>query len=100
MVHDDYERGYFPGWCLGSIGYHGDNGGYEYIFIYLLPFIFIFSSVQCSNAHTMYDQWATTPGRSLNYPRPKSVTHLRTFSDNGVYVAFMYMYMYMYTRLA
>ena len=24
---------------------------------------------------------------SLNYPRPKSITHLRTFSDNGVYVA-------------
>ena len=32
-------------------------------------------------------QWATTPGRSLNYPRPKSIPHLRTFSDNGVYVA-------------
>ena len=32
-------------------------------------------------------QWATAPGRSLNYPRPKSITHLRTFSDNGVYVA-------------
>ena len=25
--------------------------------------------------------------RSLSYPRPKSITHLRTFSDNGVYVA-------------
>ena len=24
---------------------------------------------------------------NLNYPRPKSITHLRTFSDNGVYVA-------------
>ena len=24
---------------------------------------------------------------SLNYPRLKSITHLRTFSDNGVYVA-------------
>ena len=32
-------------------------------------------------------QWATAPGRSLNYPRPKSITYLRTFSDNGVYVA-------------
>ena len=32
-------------------------------------------------------QWATAPGWSLNYPRPKSITHLRTFSDNGVYVA-------------
>ena len=35
----------------------------------------------------MYNQWATAPGRSLNYPRPKSITHLHTFSDNGVYVA-------------
>ena len=32
-------------------------------------------------------QWATARGWSLNYPRPKSITHLRTFSDNGVYVA-------------
>ena len=32
-------------------------------------------------------QWATAPGQSLNYPRPKSITHLRTFSDNGVYIA-------------
>ena len=32
-------------------------------------------------------QWATAPDRSLNYPRLKSITHLRTFSDNGVYVA-------------
>ena len=32
-------------------------------------------------------QWATAPDWSLNYPRPKSITHLRTFSDNGVYVA-------------
>ena len=32
-------------------------------------------------------QWATAPGLSLNYPRLKSMTHLRTFSDNGVYVA-------------
>ena len=32
-------------------------------------------------------QWATAPGQSLNYPRLKSITHLRTFSDNGVYVA-------------
>ena len=37
--------------------------------------------------HTLivYNQWATAPGRSLNYPRPKSITHLRTFSDNSVY---------------
>ena len=35
----------------------------------------------------MYNPWATAPGRSHNYPRPKSITHLRTFSDNGVYVA-------------
>ena len=35
----------------------------------------------------MYNQWATAPGLSINYPRPKSITHLRTFSDNGVYVA-------------
>ena len=35
----------------------------------------------------MYNQWATAPGRSLNYPRPKSITRLHTFSDNGVYVA-------------
>ena len=39
------------------------------------------------DAQTMYNQWATAPGRSLNYPRPKSITHLRTFSDDGVYVA-------------
>ena len=39
------------------------------------------------NAHTMYNQWATAPGRSLNYPRPKFITHLCTFSNNGVYVA-------------
>ena len=44
-------------------------------------------SVREIDAHTMYNQWATAPGRSLNYPRPKSITHLRTFSDNGVYVA-------------
>ena len=31
--------------------------------------------------------YVPAPGRSLNYPRPKSITHLRTFSDNGVYVA-------------
>ena len=37
--------------------------------------------------HTMYNQWATAPGLNLNYPRLKSITHLRTFSDNGVYVA-------------
>ena len=35
----------------------------------------------------MYNQWATAPGQSFNYPRLKSITHLRTFSDNGVYVA-------------
>ena len=35
----------------------------------------------------MYNQWATAPGRSLTYPRLKSITHLCTFSDNGVYVA-------------
>ena len=44
-------------------------------------------SVREIDAHTMYNQWATTPGRSPNYPRPKSITHLHTFSDNGVYVA-------------
>ena len=44
-------------------------------------------SVREIDAHTMYNQWATAPGLSLNYPRPKSITHLRTFSDNGVYVA-------------
>ena len=44
-------------------------------------------SVREIDAHTMYNQWATAPGRSLNNPRPKSITHLRTFSDNGVYVA-------------
>ena len=35
----------------------------------------------------MYNQWATAPGQSLNYPRPKTIIHLHTFSDNGVYVA-------------
>ena len=44
-------------------------------------------SVREIDTHTMYNQWATAPGQSLNYPRPKSITHLRTFSDNGVYVA-------------
>ena len=44
-------------------------------------------SVREIDTHTMYNQWATAPGLSLNYPRPKSITHLRTFSDNGVYVA-------------
>ena len=80
-----------------------------YLFIYCHLYS-AFSIVQCSNAlyrlwdgeiqeqtcqpsvweidaHTMYNQWATVPGRSLNYPRPKSITHLCTFSDNGVYVA-------------
>ena len=37
------------------------------------------------DAHTMYNQWA--PGLSLNYPRSKSITHLHTFSNSGVYVA-------------
>ena len=45
------------------------------------------TSVWEINAHTMYNQWATAPGRSLNYPRPKSITHLCTFCDNGVYAA-------------
>ena len=44
-------------------------------------------SVREIDAHTMHNQWATALGRILNYPRPKSITHLRTFSDNGVYVA-------------
>ena len=83
------------------------------LFIYLFIYCHLYSTfsiVQCSNAlyrlwdgeiqghtgqpsvreidaHTMYNQWATAPGRSLNYLRPKSITHLRTFSDNGVYVA-------------
>ena len=79
---------------------------YLYIYCHLYS---AFSIVQCSNplyrlrdgeiqghigqpsvreidAHTMYNQWATAPGRSFNYPRPKSITHLLTFSDNGVYV--------------
>ena len=43
-------------------------------------------SVREIDAHTMYNQWATAPGRSLNYPRPKCITYLRTFSDNGVYM--------------
>ena len=37
--------------------------------------------------HYVPSKWTTAPGWSLNYPRPKSITHLRTFSDNGVYVA-------------
>ena len=28
------------------------------------------------DAHTMYNQWATAPGRSLNYSRPKCITYL------------------------
>ena len=36
---------------------------------------------------SMHALCTITPGLSLNYPRPKSITHLRTFSDNGVYVA-------------
>ena len=84
-------------------------GQYFFFFIYCHLYSAL-SIVQCSNAlyrlwdgeiqghtgqpsvreidsHTMYNQWATAPGLSLNYPRPKSITHLRTFSDNGVYVA-------------
>ena len=34
---------------------------------------------------------ATTPGRNLNYPKPKFITHLSTFSDIGVYVALQVM---------
>ena len=37
--------------------------------------------------HTLCTIMSNAPGWSLNYPRPKSITHLRTFSDNGVYVA-------------
>ena len=45
------------------------------------------SHLHDKSMHTLCTiQWATAPGRSLNYPRPKSKTHLRTFSDNGVYV--------------
>ena len=42
-----------------------------------------------NSMHTLCtcNQWATAPGLSLNYPRPKCITHLCTFSDNGVYVA-------------
>ena len=81
----------------------------NYLFIYCHLYS-TFSIVRCSNAlyrlwdgemhghtsqpsareidaHTMFNQWATTLGRSFNYPRPKSITHLCTFSDNGVYVA-------------
>ena len=36
--------------------------------------------------HTMYNQRVITPGQSLNNPRPKHITHICTFSDNGVYV--------------
>ena len=83
----------------------------HYLFIYMYCHLYsAFATVQCSNvlyrlwdgkiqghtgqpsvreidAHTMYSQGATAPGRSLNYPRPKSITQLRTFSHNGVYVA-------------
>ena len=37
------------------------------------------------NRCTHYVQ--SVSSRSLNYPRPKSITHLRKFSNNGVYVA-------------
>ena len=29
------------------------------------------------------------PAEASTYPRSKSITHLRTFSDNGVYVALL-----------
>ena len=84
-----------------------------HIFLFIIIYCLLYSAlsiVQCSNAlyrlcddeiqghtsqpsvreidaHTMYNQSATAPGRSLNYPRLKSITHLRTFSDNGIYVA-------------
>ena len=90
-----------------------DIFAHEIFFFYLFIYWHLYSAlsiVQCSNAlyrlwdgeiqgytgqpsvreidaHTMYNQWATAPGLSLNYPRPKSITHLRTFGDNGVYVA-------------
>ena len=93
---------------IESWTYHRYN---SYLFIYCHLYS-AFSIVQCSNAlyrlwdgeiqehtgqpsvreidaNTMYNQWATAPGRSLNHPRPKSITHLRTHSDNGVYVAFV-----------
>ena len=40
-------------------------------------------SVREIDAHTMYNQWATSPGRSLNYSR-HTPTHIQW---NGVYVA-------------
>ena len=45
------------------------------------------TSVREIAAHTIYNQWAIAPGRSLNNPWPESMTHQCTFSDNGVYVA-------------
>ena len=95
-------------WLLGKF-LAVNNLNYYFIIIYCHLYS-AFSIVQCSNvlyrlwdgeiqrhtgqpsvreidAHTMYNQWATAPGRSLNYPRTKSITHLRTFSDNGVYLA-------------
>ena len=39
------------------------------------------------DARSIYNQWATAPGQSLNNPRPESITHLHTFSDNGAYAA-------------
>ena len=72
---------------------------YLYLFtvIYIVHFSYFNAQMRCTghtgqpsvreiDAHTMYNQWATTPGRSLNYPRPKSITHLGKFSD-GVCVA-------------
>ena len=81
----------------------------SYLFIYCHLYS-AFSVVQCSNVlyrlwdgemqghtgqpsvweimHTLCTiQWATAPGWSLKYPRPKSITHLHTFSYHGVYVA-------------
>ena len=43
--------------------------------------------LKCTQASHLYEksmhtlctiQWATAPGQSLNYPRPKSITHLHT----------------------
>ena len=36
---------------------------------------------------TINEQLPMITMSSLKYPRPKSITHLHTFSDNGVYVA-------------
>ena len=106
-------KGTSKGCGSSADGVMGRVIGIQDLFIYLFIYCHLYSAfsiVQCSNAlyrlwdgeiqghtgqpsvreidaHTMYNHWATAPGRSLNYPRPKSITHLRTFSDNGVYVA-------------